>query len=352
MIDFAQCCSRRQFVGAGSALGAAVLLPNVGASATRVAKPHRIDVHHHFLPQDYMRDEQKRRGISHGATSSERLANWVPEQSLEMMDKNGIERAIGSISMPGVWRGDIAAARFSSRQWNEAAAKAVSAHPDRLGFFAVVAPPDTEGALAEIAYGLDVLKADGIALVSNYDGKMLGDAAFAPVLEELNRRKAIVYVHPTVAPCCANLIPGLIPQIIEFPADTTRTITSLLYTGALARLDGIRWIFSHGGGTLPFLAARIEEIARFNAKVVEGHPEGVVGLLKKVYCDTASAYSAPQLAAMVAFYPPSQILYGSDYPFVPASESVEAIGRYKMSSKMRNDIERQNALKLFGLREA
>jgi 6-methylsalicylate decarboxylase len=352
MFEFTTCCSRRHFFGGAGAVAAAAALPGSAKTAPSASKPHRIDVHHHFLPQEYMREEYKRRGISHGATSSERLTNWVPEQSIEVMDKNGIERAIGSISMPGVWRGDVAAARYSSRQWNDGAAKAVRDHPTRLGFFAVIAPPDTEGALREIEYALDALKADGISLVSNYEGKMLGDPSFAPVLEELNRRKAVVYVHPTVAPCCANLIPGLIPQIIEFPADTTRTITSLLYTGTLARLDGIRWIFSHGGGTLPFLAARIEEIARFNPKVAEGHPEGVVGLLKKVYCDTASAYSQPQLAAMIAFYPPSQILYGSDYPFVPAVESIEAIERYKMPTKMRDGIERQNALKLFGARRA
>jgi predicted TIM-barrel fold metal-dependent hydrolase len=217
-----------------------------------------------------------------------------------------------------------------------------------LGFFAVVAPPDTDGALNEIAYALDTLKADGIALVTNYDGKLLGDPSFVPVLEELNRRGAIVYVHPTVAPCCASTIPGLIPQIVEFPFDTMRTITSLLLSGALVRFGRIRWIFSHGGGTLPFLAARLNEIARFKKEIAEQHPQGIGGQLKEVYCDTASAYSVPQLAAMTAFFPPSHILFGSDYPFVIAQEGIEAIDRYPMSAQLRADIYRNNALKLLG----
>lgn len=343
------CCSRRQLLGAGASTLAASLLAGPGLSAT--AHPTgfqgKIDVHHHFLPQDYMKEEQKGRAITHGATAPSRLTSWDASQSIDLMDKNGIARAIGSISMPGVWSGDVPTARRLSRVWNEAAARVVQAHPTRFGFFAVVAPPDTDGALKEIAYALDTLKADGIALVTNYDGKLLGDSAFRPVLEELHRRKAIVYVHPTVSPCCAATIPGLIPQIIEFPADTTRTITSLLMNGALTEFGGIRWIFSHGGGTLPFMAARIEEIARFKPEIAARHPDGIQGQLKLIYCDTASAYSRAQLAAMTAFYPPSHMLFGSDFPFVPAVEGIEGIDHYPMTRQLRSDIYRNNALKLW-----
>ena len=341
--------SRRQAIAALAVAGAGALLPTRLRAAAPAAAggKRRIDMHHHFLPQHYMAEEHERlANYTHGGMTADRLLHWTPEQSLEVMDQNGIAVAVASISTPGVWFGDVEASRRLSREWNEAAAKAIQDHPGRFGLFAVVAPPDTDGALKEIAYALDTLKADGIGLLSNYDGKELGDPSFAPVLDELNRRKAIVYVHPTVAPCCAALIPGLIPQNIEFPIDTTRTITSLIASGSFARLSGIRWIFSHGGGVLPFLAARISEISRTNKQVAERNPNGIEVELKKLYCDTASANSVPQLAAMTAFFPTSHIMFGSDYPFVPVKEGVENVEHYRFAPRVRADVERNNALKL------
>jgi len=340
--------TRRRFLAAATTLGGVALIPASGfGGAASKAKNRIIDVHHHFLPQPYMREEHERLAtFTHGATRPDRLLHWTPEQALEAMDQDGIDVAIGSLSMPGVWYGDVPAARRLSRTWNEAAAKMVQDHPGRFGFFSVVAPPDTDGALEEIAYALDTLKADGVGLVSNYDGRELGDPSFAPVLEELNRRRAVVYVHPTVAPCCAALIPGLIPQMIEFPFDTTRTITSLLISGTLARLGDIHWIFSHGGGTLPFLADRMKEIARANKDVADRNPQGIEYQLKQLYCDTASANGAPQLAAMTSFFPASHILFGSDYPFVPPKECIEGLDHYSLSPRLRADIYRSNALTL------
>jgi predicted TIM-barrel fold metal-dependent hydrolase len=233
-----------------------------------------------------------------------------------------------------------------SREWNEYAAQVIRDHPGRFGLFAVVAPPDTDGALKEIAYALDVLKADGIGLLSNYDGKSLGDASFAPVFAELNRRKAVVYVHPTVSPCCAALIPGLIPQAIEFPLDTTRTITSLVFTGTFAKNPDIRFIFSHGGGAVPFLSGRIIQVIGENKAAKERNPKGVAYELKKLYFDTANANSAPALAAMMAFMEHTHILFGTDYPFLKPEVGVAGIDRYKFKAPQRRAIDRDNALRL------
>ncbi len=310
-------------------------------------KPHRIDIHHHFLPQRYMAEEHARiAGYTHGNMTADRLMSWTPRQALDMMDANGIAFAIGSVSTPGPWFGDVAAARRLTRDWNEVAAQAVRDHKDRFGFFACVAPPDADGALAEIAYALDTLGADGVGLLSNYDGKSLGDPSFAPVFEELNRRKALVYVHPTMHPNCVGLIPGLIPQGIEFPLDTTRTITSLLATGRLARSPDIRFIFSHGGGALPFLAARIAGAIGRSKEFAANNPAGVESALMRLYCDTASAVSTPQLAAMLAFFEPSHILFGSDYPFIVPDREIEELEHYPLTAALRGAIERDNALML------
>lgn len=334
--------SRRQVLTSLAALGAGTMLPGPAAFSQPAAKtPFRIDVHHHFLPPKYMAEEHARNAsYTHGSMTPSRLENWSPQQALDEMDRNGVATAIASISTPGVWYGDVALARRLSREWNDYAAQVIRDHPGRFGLFAVVAPPDTEGALREIEYALDVLKADGIGLLSNYDGKLLGDPSFAPVMAELNRRKATVYVHPTASACCSKSIPGALPQMEEFPFDTTRTITSLMLNGTIARNRDIRFIFSHGGGTIPFLAARIQETSRGRV------PGGVEPTLRTLYYDTASVANGPAMAALMKVVPIQHILFGSDYPFVQTAADVAGLAKIGLSSSQAHAIARGNAERL------
>jgi 6-methylsalicylate decarboxylase len=342
------CLGRRQFLATGLAAAATGLAAPAVLAQTPAAKaaPKRIDAHHHFLPPQYMKEEHERINFGHDSVGTNQLLSWSSSQSLEVMDKNGIATAIASITTPGVWFGDAAAARRLSRMWNDYAADVIRDHPGRYGLFAVVAPPDTEGSLKEIEYALDTLKADGIGLLSSYDGKYLGDAAFAPVLAELNRRKALVYVHPTVAACCGSVIPTIIPQVIEFPFDTARTITSLLINGALVKYPDIRFIFSHAGGVTPMLAGRMTEILERRPNAKEMMPSGVMGELGKLYYDTANAGRPGQIAALRTMAPVSHILFGTDYPFFKAAVEVEDLQQTAFSDAERESIDRGNAMTL------
>jgi 6-methylsalicylate decarboxylase len=261
------------------------------------------------------------------------------------MDKNGVATAISSIVQPGIWFGDAAESRNLARYCNDYGAQLAQDHPGRFGLFACLPLPDIESSLREIEYVFDTLKADGIGLLTQHDGKYLGDSAFAPVYEELNRRRAIVYVHPTQPVCCTGLVKGVTVSTIEYATDSTRTIASLLFSGTAARFPEIRFIFSHGGGTVPFLLGRFERLAdeRKDAYL----PHGVAPELRKFYYEVAQANHPGALDALLRLVPISNVLFGSDYPLRPVSEAVDGVAKYSFSSAQRRAIERENAVRLF-----
>ncbi|HVV60694.1 MAG TPA: amidohydrolase family protein [Pseudolabrys sp.] len=268
-----------------------------------------IDIHHHILPPAYMTALGSRLGPQ-GLFGSP--PQWSPAISIEAMDRNGIGAAITSISAPGVWFGDVPEACRLARECNEYAAQMKCDFPRRFGLFATLTLPDVETSLREIDYAFGALAADGVVLMTNYDGRYPGDEAFRPVFDELNRRKAIVFFHPTIGPYKNPLAHIPVPSL-EFPFDTTRAIVSLLYSGTLARCRDIRFIFSHAGGAVPFLAQRI---ARLTARpeFKQAVPDGVLAELGRLYFDTALSANLFAFDPMRRLVPVSNILFGSDYP--------------------------------------
>src|SRR5262249_20914154 len=202
-------------------------------------------------------------------------------------------------------------ARKLAREVNDFGAKLVADHKGRFGLFAAIALPDAEGSVKEIEYALDTLHADGIGLFTSYQGKYLGDPLFAPVLEELNRRKAVVYVHPVAPACCAAVVKGIPPGTIEYATDTTRTITSLLFgeAGSAFRFPDIRWIWSHSGGTLPFLTGRLIRLAVERKEMHAHMPDGPLPILRRYNYEIAQGNTPGQLAALMKLVPISQVLF-------------------------------------------
>jgi predicted TIM-barrel fold metal-dependent hydrolase len=339
--------SRRQVLRGAAVVAAAAALP-LGAvaadgaprAAKPAAKPYRIDVHHHLAAPAWV--EQ----FAAGNQLQPVIKGWTPAKSIEDMDRGGVATSILSVTIPGVWLDDTAASRKLARACNEYAMRLVTDHPGRFGMFPALPLPDTEGSLREIEYVLDVLKADGIGLLTSYGDKWLGDPAFDPVMAELNRRKAVVYTHPTVANCCRNLMPDVPPAVVEYGTDTSRAIARLLFSGAAARYPDIRWIFSHAGGTAPFLVERFLFQAR-NPQAAKQLPNGVMHELRKFYYDVAQAFDAPPLLGLKKMVPLSQIVFGTDFPFRTTEEHVKGLRESGVfNTQELHAIERDNALRL------
>ena len=330
--------SRRGFLAGLGALGAGALLPGCASTGAAPGKPYRIDVHHHIVAPTYAA-ALKARG--------QNAVRWSVERSLEDMDKSGIATSLTSLIQPAMAIGDVATNRRLARESNEYAARLARDYPGRFGSYAAIPYTDTEGSLREIAYALDTLKADGFCLMTSYSGKYLGDPAFFPVLEELNRRKAIVYVHPLAPQCCAAILPDVNVGTIEYAVDSTRTMASLVFGGGAAKYPDIRWIFSHSGGTTPFLLSRfIRQEQDMKGEAVKRMPNGVLYEYKKFYYETAQGNHPGALDALLRMIPISQVLYGTDFPYRDGAEENAGLANYPFSAADRMAIERDNALRL------
>jgi predicted TIM-barrel fold metal-dependent hydrolase len=269
-----------------------------------------------------------------------------------MMDRRGIATAIVSMVGPSTPAGGAEAARRLARSANDVAADAIRLHPSRFGAFARLPLPDVDGALEEMEYALDALGLDGVVLLSNANGISLGDNRLSPVFDELDRRHAVVFVHPTAPACIGSTSFGVAPSLLEFVFDTTRAVTDLVLSGTLERCPNIRLIVPHAGGTLPFLVDRIGLLA---ARVVPGvghrTPAGVKAYLQRLYYDLAISTNTHALASLLELVGTSQILFGTDWPALAEADVKRSINGLHNNRLLDSEdlarIERHNALKLF-----
>jgi 6-methylsalicylate decarboxylase len=333
---------RRHVLAGMAALGAGALLPEARAEE----KAFRIDVHHHMVPPKYIAEVARPRPTKPPQRPLQPpLQHWSPAVSIEDMDRAGVATAIVSITTPGVWFGDDDESTHIARLSNDYGAKLIADHPGRFGLFAALPMHDTYHTLKEIEYALDILKVEGIGMFTSYDEKYLGHPDFAPIFEELNRRKALVYVHPIANHCCVNLVQDVNEAVIEYGTDTTRTIADFVFSGAAHRYPDVRMIFSHAGGTMPFLIERFVNLAK-NPKFADRLPDGVLPVLKRFYYDTAQSANPAAMGALRELVPAGQIVFGTDFPFRTLEEHVEGLRHCGFSGNDLQAIERDNALAL------
>jgi predicted TIM-barrel fold metal-dependent hydrolase len=285
-----------------------------------LAKPcacGRIDVHAHYLPPAYRKalDGAGLAKLDGGIP----VPSWTPQAHLAMMQAQGISSSILSISSPGLHFLDAATAVSLAREVNEEGAALARDHAGKFGYFATLPLPDVAASVAELDYAYDHLQADGVCLETNAKGLYLGDPTFTPLFDALERRKSVVFLHPTSPACFEQIGMGFPAPLLEFPFDTARSVVSLIFSGVLKARPNIRVILSHGGGALPILASRAAMVAQ--TPLVSPRPEGgaaeVMAEVRRFYFDLALSASPVTLSALLQITDPSHIMFGTDYPFAP-----------------------------------
>jgi len=307
----------------------------------------RIDVHHHLLPEFY-KDVQRAAGIAGSAYRG--FPEWSPESSLALMDAEGIGAAVVSYTSPGIWFGDLAQTRDLARRFNDYLAELVASAPTRFGAFAFLPLPDVDAALKELARIDDELKLEGVCLLTSVDDRYIGHPDFEPLYAELNRRKIVTFIHPCYPPGKEADGWDLPRMLVDYPFETTKVATNLILKGVTTRYPDIPFILSHSGGTLPMLAHRISIFDK-TTSFRDNYPDGALAHIARFYYDTALSGHHGPLDALRAFVPDSQILFGTDYPYI--SEDVVARERQGFDAyqgfkgEALQAVERGNAMRLF-----
>jgi 6-methylsalicylate decarboxylase len=292
-----------------------------------------VDTHDHILPDFYWQATNEGDHPVGGVAPPP----WSRASALSFLDDAGIEVAVTAISTPGVHTGDDAAARVLARRCNELAAELARDHPDRYAGFACLPLPDVDGALAELAYALDDLRLDGVVLFSNAHGVYLGDSRLTPLFDELQRRAAVVFVHPNPSPDASGHAPGLPDSLIDYPADTTRAVARLHYSNTFARTADVTYILSHAGGTVPYLAGRFAIIDEMGV-VPDAETRGAVaGTFRRLYWDTALSWGDPVLQMLREVVGIDRVVFGTDYPYLRRDLAVGCRQRIEASPELTDD---------------
>ena len=342
---------RSKFLAIGAA-AATLVLPAARtlAQSAPAAPPRRlIDVHHHYFPAELLSVMAAWQTNQKQPPLPPPIAGWTVDKTLAEMDATGIKTAILSLaSTHGLWfDADPKTVPALARTCNDYAAQMMRDHPGRFGIFAALPLPDVAASLKEVAYAFDILHADGIGIATSYGNHWPGDKTFEPLWAELNRRKAMVVFHPSAPNCCGLLQPGINESYLEYPYDTGRTFMSLLFGGMLAKYPDVKWTFCHGGGTLPFLIGRLNNLAANSREKLDViAPDGIEAMLQRMYFDTANATYGPAWAAIAEEIPISQLMFGTDYPYVTGKQNVGPLLTDGLSAADLAAVEYGNAIRL------
>lgn len=300
-----------------------------------------------MLPEFFWRETND----SHAPVGGLAPLQWSKEAMISFMDDAEIDVAVMSVSTPGVHVGDSEKARLLARRCNEFAAELVNTRPDRFAGFACIPLPEVDASLEELAYALDVLRLDGVVVFTNSTGVYLGEASLEPVFEELERRRSVVFVHPNQSPDAAAHSLGLPDNLLDFPTDTNRAVAQMHYMNRFARTPNVKYIMSHAGGSIPYLAARLAIIDEMDFIKGAEQRGTAADMFRRIYWDTALSATDPVFRMLRDVAGVDQVLFGTDFPYLRRDLAVGARQRILQSSEL-NHLEKQavlggNAARLF-----
>lgn len=324
-------CSRRNFLGSVAGVGAMAMAG--GGAFAAAANPRRIDTHCHVVPPAFVK--------AHHMEETAEFKIWSVARQLEEMDACGIEVGMQGLNSPGVDLVDKDAATKLARECNEFAAQVMHDHPKRYGLMTALPMLHTDAALKELEYGYGALKGDGVSVTTSYQGKLISDPAFEPIMAEMNRRKSVVFAHPQTI----SRDRSMNTRVLEMPYDTGRAILDMVMKGHFTRYPDIRWIFAHGGGALPILWERAEEItAKTKEQPLKG---GLANVLKNVHFDIIGVANKLDFGLVSGLWGNDRLTFGTDWPFVAAKTTAGNFDALKLPAAEAYKINRGNAEKLF-----
>lgn len=268
------------------------------------------DLQHHAVPRSYV-DALAERGIT--GMDGIPFPKWSIKRSLGMMDTWNVERAILSVSCPGIHFGDDAAAGELARRCNDELLAHIDRHPDRFGGFASLPLPHVDGAIAEYDRVVRGGSMDGVILMSNVAGRYIGDPSYRPLFERLNEDGALVFIHPNTTPTQADC--GFLNPFYWWFLDTTKAILSVLDSGFHRDYPQVRYVAAHGGGVLP----AIEDVLRRERPTQAAELDA---WKDQLYFDTAKYVTADALPALLQFTDPSHVVFSSDFPWAGKSKMI------------------------------
>ncbi len=315
-----------------------------------------VDVHSHVVTDEYLKYLADNNGLMEDGFP---LPSWDEKRHLAFMDSAGIERSVLTLSSPQPWFGDLKIAGKIIRSVNERMAEAKKNNPKRFLWCAALPQPDIEASIDEAVYALDSLGADGIKLATSVDGIYLGDSIYDPLMEELNKRGSVVILHPVKPePVNENTFTGVPIFVYEYPAETTRAVLNMIARNVMTRYLDIKVVVPHAGSFMPYAVPRLKGGYPLLLKHDITGPIDIDGNLSKLYYDLAGGPSVQAVKMLLTITAPDHVMYGSDYPFVPAPILVKIADKVKneisQDSELKEyaeDIFKNNAMKLFEIKD-
>ena len=300
--------NRREFLKLSTVATMSMFLGDFKLGEAKNFSSKKIDFHAHAILNSYV-EGLKKLGI---------------DAHLKFMEDAGIDFTILSMPTPHIYNGKDKK-KFQStcevaRQINEDLAVLCKKYPQKFGFVAVLPMPAVEGSIAEIKYATEKLGALGVKVASNSDGVYLGDEILNPIFAELNKRNSLVIMHPSPARMLPRekVITGKVMALFEYPADTTRAVLNLLANGTLEKFSQIKLIVPHCGSFLPYMKQRAGAMFQMLASMNLMPPVNFVDGFKNLYFDLAGDPMPEQMDILLKITSADKIIYGSDYPYVPA----------------------------------